>query len=74
MNICDAKTHFSRLVAEVEAGQEVTINRNGRPVARLVPYRSTSQPRTPGVWKGRIDIRDGFDAFTTADDRDWYCR
>lgn len=33
----DAKTHFSQLLHEVEEGRVFTINRHGRPVARLVP-------------------------------------
>ena len=32
----DANQHFSRLLADVEAGEEVVITRRGRPVARLV--------------------------------------
>ena len=40
VNVHEAKTHLSRLLAEVEAGQEVTIARNGKPVARLVPCTS----------------------------------
>lgn len=32
-----AKTHFSSLLASVERGEEITITRRGRPVARLVP-------------------------------------
>ncbi len=33
----DAKTHFSELLARVEAGEEFTITKHGSPVARLVP-------------------------------------
>lgn len=33
----DAKTHFSQLLQEVEEGRAFTINRHGKPVARLVP-------------------------------------
>ena len=36
-NIAEAKSHFSALLAEVEAGEEVVITRRGKPVARLVP-------------------------------------
>ena len=36
VNVHEAKTHLSRLLAQVEAGEEVTIARNGKPVARLV--------------------------------------
>jgi prevent-host-death family protein len=32
-----AKTHLSELLAAVEAGEEITITRRGRAVARLVP-------------------------------------
>lgn len=36
MNIYEAKAKFSELIARVESGEEVTIARAGRPVARLV--------------------------------------
>jgi prevent-host-death family protein len=62
VNIHDAKTHLSRLVEQVEAGQEIVIARAGRPVARLVPYRARSEPRKPGAWKGRVRLAPDFDA------------
>lgn len=37
VNIHEAKTNLSRLLADVERGGEVTIARAGKPVARLVP-------------------------------------
>jgi prevent-host-death family protein len=36
VNVHEAKTHFSRLLARVEKGERITVARNGRPVARLV--------------------------------------
>lgn len=33
----EAKTHLSELLQRVEAGEQVTITKHGRPVARLVP-------------------------------------
>lgn len=33
----DAKAHFSNLLTAVEAGEEIAINRHGKPIARLVP-------------------------------------
>lgn len=36
-NIAEAKAHFSTLLADVEAGEEVIITRRGKPVARIVP-------------------------------------
>lgn len=62
VNIHAAKTHLSRLVERVEAGEEIVIARAGRPVARLVPYRAASEPRRPGLWKGRVQLRPDFDA------------
>lgn len=61
INIHDAKTHLSRLVERVEAGEEITLARAGRPVARLVPYRARREPRRPGLWKGRVFIGPDFD-------------
>jgi prevent-host-death family protein len=61
VNIHDAKTNLSRLIEQVEGGEEVVIARAGRPVARLVPLREPSGPRTPGAWRGRVVIADDFD-------------
>ncbi|HEX7221734.1 MAG TPA: type II toxin-antitoxin system prevent-host-death family antitoxin [Candidatus Limnocylindrales bacterium] len=61
VNIHEAKTHLSRLVERVEAGEEVVIARAGRPVARLVPFRRRASPRTPGVWRNRLSITADFD-------------
>ncbi|HET9344727.1 MAG TPA: type II toxin-antitoxin system Phd/YefM family antitoxin [Candidatus Limnocylindrales bacterium] len=61
VNIHAAKTHLSRLVERVEAGEEITIARAGRPVARLVPVQQR-RPRRPGLWKGRVVISPDFDA------------
>lgn len=47
VNIHEAKTHLSRLLERVEAGESITIARAGRPVAELVPLR-----RTDMVWGG----------------------
>jgi prevent-host-death family protein len=61
-NVLEAKTHLSRLIERVEAGEEVVIARAGRPVARLVPYRKRTSPRVPGVWRGQVHMAPDFDA------------
>jgi prevent-host-death family protein len=38
----EAKSHFSELLAKVEAGEEFTITKHGLPVARLVPVQATT--------------------------------
>jgi prevent-host-death family protein len=62
VNIHAAKTHLSRLVERVEAGEEIVIARAGRPVARLVPYRAVREPRRPGLWREQVRLRSDFDA------------
>lgn len=42
VNIHEAKTHLSRLLERVAAGERVVISKAGRPVADLVPHRPTS--------------------------------
>ncbi|MEK6721671.1 MAG: type II toxin-antitoxin system Phd/YefM family antitoxin [Chloroflexota bacterium] len=71
VNIHEAKTHLSRLVERVEAGEEVVIARAGRPVARLVPYRDRTAPRVPGRWRDQITIAPDFDAVNEEITRDF---
>jgi prevent-host-death family protein len=61
VSIHEAKTHFSRLVARAEAGEEIIVRRGGTPVAKIVAYRPPTTPRTPGSLKGRIVIAEDFD-------------
>jgi prevent-host-death family protein len=61
-NIHEAKTHLSRLVERVAAGEEIVIAKAGKPVAKLVPYREPAPPvRKPGFWRGKVKIKRGFD-------------
>lgn len=62
VNIHEAKTHLSRLLDEVRQGEEVTIAKAGKPIARLVPVTTSRPLRTPGFLRGRIRIADDFDA------------
>jgi len=61
VNIHAAKTHLSRLIERAEKGEETVIARNGRPVARLVPYGDAHGRRVPGALRGQIRILPGFD-------------
>jgi prevent-host-death family protein len=42
VNIHEAKTHLSRLLEQVAAGERVVISKAGTPVADLVPHRAAS--------------------------------
>lgn len=61
VNTHEAKTRLSELLRKVEAGEEVIIGRAGRPVARLMPYEDSPEPRQPGAWTGRVRISGDFD-------------
>ena len=59
VNVHEAKTHLSRLLARVEAGEDVVIARGGKPVARLVQFQKRGK-RQFGSMKGRIELDDSF--------------
>jgi len=61
VNIHAAKTHLSRLVDDVVAGEEVVIAKNGKPMARLVPFETEAKKRVLGRLAGKIRIPDDFD-------------
>ena len=58
-NVHEAKTHLSRILDRVAAGEEIIIANNGRPVAKLVPVGN--RRREPGRLKGKIRIKPSFD-------------
>ncbi|MHB1192956.1 MAG: type II toxin-antitoxin system Phd/YefM family antitoxin [Longimicrobiales bacterium] len=62
VNIHEAKTHFSKLLRRVAAGETVVIARAGVPVARLVPEPGPQEPRVLGAYRGAVTWADDFDA------------
>jgi prevent-host-death family protein len=62
VKIHQAKTHLSRLLVRVAAGEEVVISRAGKPVAQLVPFTRPERDRRAGQDRGRLQIADDFDA------------
>ena len=69
----DTKTHFSQILSRVEKENlEVIVTRHERPIAKIVPFNDERAPRTPGAWKGRMEIPEGWDTFTQTDEQDWY--
>ncbi len=63
VNIHEAKTHFSRLLQRVAAGEEVIIARSGVPVARLVAVEPEKKKIRPlGFARGDVWVADDFDA------------
>lgn len=77
MNIHEAKTHFSELVAAVERGEEVLISRRGKPVARLVSAADPEEKPKSRIF-GRFEglpfhMSDDFDEPMSEDElAEWY--
>ena len=61
INVHEAKTNLSRLLARVEAGEEIVISKAGQPIARLVPWQEQAENRKPGLDKGKLVIPEDFD-------------
>lgn len=61
VGVHEAKTHLSKLLERVLAGEEIVIERRGLPVALLTRIESSQPPRF-GTDRGRVVINDDFDA------------
>jgi len=61
VGVHEAKTHLSRLLEDVAAGEEILITRRGTAVASLGPPPG-SPPRRLGVDRGRFVVPKDFDA------------
>ena len=61
-NLYEAKTQLSKLVDRAASGEEIVIAKDGRPLARLVPFDGKLARREPGAWRGKMRISADFDA------------
>ena len=61
VNMHDAKTKLSELVAAAERGEDVIIARNGMPAARLVAITAEHRPVRLGALAGEIELGTDFD-------------
>ncbi len=62
VNIHEAKTHLSRLLVRVAAGEEIIISKAGKPLARLLPYHSPFEKRPLGLDCGVFNVPEDFNA------------
>lgn len=68
VNIHEAKTTLSKLVASLEDGGEaIELCRAGKPVARLDALPPKPLPLTPGLAAGQIWMADDFEVFTPSE-------
>jgi prevent-host-death family protein len=59
MSIAEAKSQFSSVIDRAAAGEEVTITRHGKPVAKVVPVRPPRDPdRVREVFRQMAELRD----------------
>jgi antitoxin (DNA-binding transcriptional repressor) of toxin-antitoxin stability system len=56
VTIHTAKTTLSRLLARVEAGEEVVLARGKQPIAKLVPFRAPPSKRRFGALRGVFSV------------------
>ena len=63
VNVHQAKTQLSKLLDQIEGGEEILISRHGKTIAKLSPVEDNLPPRQPGALKGKIWIADNFDEF-----------
>jgi prevent-host-death family protein len=61
VNMYEAKTHFSLLVAEALRGEDVVVARNGKPLVRLVPVKARKPSDAFGMDRGKVWIAPDFD-------------
>lgn len=62
VNIHEAKTHLSKLLARLKEDKEIIIAKAGKPIARLVPVVKQPAQRVPGSAEGKMIIAPDFDA------------
>ena len=73
VNVHEAKTHFSKILARVEAGEEILVARAGKPVARLVPAVPKRKGRVLGLCKGKVWYSGDFhEPLEGKELEDWY--
>jgi prevent-host-death family protein len=70
VNVHEAKTHLSRLLERVHAGEEIILAKSGKAYARLVPIQEKTPSRQPGRIKGRIGT-EFFEPLPEAELRAW---
>lgn len=61
VGIYEAKTQLSKLIKQAAAGRDVVVENHGKPVARIVSYTASATPRKPGLLRGKVKIKPGFD-------------
>lgn len=67
VNIFEAKTNLSKLIAKAEKGEDVIIARAGKPVVRLTRLDPKKPKIRFGLLKGKIHVAHDFDDYLPED-------
>ena len=65
VNMHEAKTNLSKLIAFLDKGEEIIIAKSGNPVAKLVSYTPSKKKRIPNLLKGQVVF---YEDFNSSDD------
>ena len=69
VNIHEAKTQLSHLLDLIQDGEEVVIQRHGKPVARLTPVHQPG-PSPFGAMRGEFQMKEGWERLLTDEEAD----
>lgn len=73
VSVHEAKTHLSRLIERVLAGEEIVVSRNNQPVIRLIREAPPKKKPLLGAFKGQFEVDDGaFAPLTEEELAIWY--
>jgi prevent-host-death family protein len=59
VGVYEAKTHLTALLDRVEGGEQFTITKHGRPIARLIPVTRTDRARRREIIERLKKFREG---------------
>ena len=62
LEISDAKTRLDELLARANAGEEIVLVEQGKPIARLISAEDNPRRRALGMFKGKVWMSDDFQA------------
>lgn len=61
LNIHEAKTHLSKYLAKLKAGDRILLCKRNQPVAQITPLpEAPARPRSIGLAKGRFTVPRSF--------------
>lgn len=60
-SVDDLRTSVEEIKAKLEAGDELVLDSDGAPLAKVIPLRHPGREKIFGAWKGKVWVSDDFD-------------